>query len=67
MVIITALETGNEDDYEYECSALSTRFGFGGRRFSKCACSELNIKLVLVVVQSYSNLKAAKTTLELSS
>ena len=37
----------NEDDYEYEFSVLSTRFRFGGRKFSKCACSELEIVLVL--------------------
>ena len=32
-----------EDDYEYEYefSVLSTRFRFDGRKFSKCACSEL--------------------------
>ena len=30
-----------EDDYEYEFSVLSTRFRFGGRKFSKCVCSEL--------------------------
>ena len=30
-----------EDDYEYEFSVLSTRFRFDGRKFSKCACSEL--------------------------
>ena len=30
----------DEDDYEYEFSVLSTRIRFGGRHFSKCACSE---------------------------
>ena len=30
-----------EDDYEYEFAVLSTRFRFDGRKFSKCACSEL--------------------------
>ena len=29
------------DDYEYGFSILSTRFRFGGRNFSKCACSKL--------------------------
>ena len=33
-----------EDDYEYEFSVLSTRFRFGGRKFSKCACSELKTR-----------------------
>ena len=33
-----------EDDYEYEFSVLSTRFWFGGRKFSKCACSELKTR-----------------------
>ena len=36
-----------EDEYEYEFSVLSTRFRFGGRKFSKCACSEFKIVLVL--------------------
>ena len=30
-----------EDDYQYEFSVLSTGFRLGGRKFSKCACSEL--------------------------
>ena len=33
-----------EDDYEYEFSVLSTRFRFGGRNLSKCACSELKTR-----------------------
>ena len=33
-----------EDDYEYEFSVLSTRFRFGGREISKCACSELETR-----------------------
>ena len=33
-----------EDDYEYEFSVLSTRYRFGGRKFSKCACSELKTR-----------------------
>jgi len=33
-----------EDDYEYEFSVLTTRFRFGGRKFSKCACSELKTR-----------------------
>ena len=37
--------TGNfrseyEYDYGYEFSVVSTRIGFRGRHFSKCACSE---------------------------
>ena len=30
--------------YEYEFSVLTTRFRFGGRNFSKCACSELKTR-----------------------
>ena len=33
-----------EDDYKYEFSVLSMRFRFGGRKFSKCACSELETR-----------------------
>ena len=33
-----------EDDYEYEFSLLNTRFRFGGRKFSKCASSELKTR-----------------------
>ena len=33
-----------EHDYKYEFSVLSTRFRFGGRKFSKCACSELKTR-----------------------
>ena len=33
-----------EDDDEYEFYVLSTRFRFGGRNFSKCACSELKTR-----------------------
>ena len=33
-----------EDGYEYELSVLSMRFRFGGREFSKCACSELKTR-----------------------
>ena len=29
-----------EDENDYEFSVLSTRIRFGGRHFSKCACSE---------------------------
>ena len=32
-----------EDD-EYEFSVLSTRCRFGGRKFSNCACSELETR-----------------------
>ena len=34
----------NEDHYEYEFSVLSTRCRFGGRKLSKCACSELKTR-----------------------
>ena len=30
--------------YEFEFPVLSTRFRFGGRNFSKCACSELKTR-----------------------
>ena len=33
-----------EDDYEYEFFVLSTRFRFGERKFSKCACSEFKTR-----------------------
>ena len=33
-----------EDYYEYEFSVLSTRFRFGWRKCSKCACSELKTR-----------------------
>ena len=33
-----------EDDYEYDFSVLSTRCRFGGRKISKCACSELKAR-----------------------
>ena len=41
---IAAFRLQYEDDYEYEFSVLSTRFRFGGRKFSKCACSELKTR-----------------------
>ena len=34
----------DEDDYEYKFSVLSMRIKFGGRHFSKCACSEQKIR-----------------------
>ena len=39
-VIIGTFRSEDEDDYEYEFSVLSMRIRFGGRYFSKCACSE---------------------------
>ena len=33
-----------EDDYEYKFSVLSTRSKFERRKFSKCACSELETR-----------------------
>ena len=39
--LIATFRLQYEDDYEYEFSVLSTRFRFDGRKFSKCACSEL--------------------------
>ena len=44
MMIIAIFRLEYEDDYEYEFSVLSTCFRFGGRTFSKCACSELKIR-----------------------
>ena len=43
-----------EDDYEYKFSVLSTRFRFGGRKFSKCECSEFKTRtrIVVLVLQS---------------
>ena len=35
---------------EYEFSVLSMRITFGGRHFSKCACSERKLVLVVVVL-----------------
>ena len=40
----------DEDDYEYEFSVLSTRIRFGDRHFSKYACSEQKLVLVVVLV-----------------
>ena len=34
-----------EDQCEYEFSEQSTRFRFGGRKLSKCACSELKTRI----------------------
>ena len=39
-----------ENDYEYDFSVLSTRCRFGGRKMSKCACSNLKLLLVVVLV-----------------
>ena len=43
-LILATFRLQYEDDYEYEFSVLSTRFRFGGRKFSKCACSELKTR-----------------------
>ena len=40
MLTLGTLRSENEDYYEYEFSILSMRIRFGGRHFSKCACSE---------------------------
>ena len=40
MVLLGTFRSEDEDDYEYEFSVLSMRIMFGGRYFSKCACSE---------------------------
>jgi len=42
--IIATFRLQYEDDYKYKFSVLSTRFRFGGRKFSKCACSELKTR-----------------------
>ena len=39
-VYIGTFRSKDEDDYENEFSVLSMRIRFGGRHFSKCACSE---------------------------
>ena len=41
---VATLRLQYDDDYEYEFAVLSTRFRFGGRKFSKCACSELKTR-----------------------
>ena len=38
--LLGTFRSEGEDDYEYEFSVLSMRITFGGRHFSKCACSE---------------------------
>ena len=38
--IIVTFRSEDEDDYEYVFSVLNMRIRFGGRHFSKCACSE---------------------------
>ena len=42
--LIATFRLQYKDDYEYEFSVLSTRFRFGGLKFSKCACSELKTR-----------------------
>ena len=39
-LLVATFRSGDEDDYEYEFSVLSMGIRFGGRHFSKCACSE---------------------------
>ena len=39
-LLLGTFRSEDEDDYEYEFSVLSTRIRFGGRHFSKYACSE---------------------------
>jgi len=41
---IATFRLQDEDHYEYEFSVLSTRCRFGGRKLSKCACSELKTR-----------------------
>ena len=43
-IIIATFRLECEDDNEYEVSVLNKRLGFGGRKFSKCACSELKTR-----------------------
>ena len=42
--IIATFRLQYEHDYEYEFSVLSTRFSFGGRKFLRCASSELKTR-----------------------
>ena len=44
LIVLATFRLQYEDDCEYEFSVLSTRFRFGGRKFSKCACSELKTR-----------------------
>ena len=44
MQVLATFRLQYEDDYEYVFSVLSTRFKFGGRKFSKRACSELKTR-----------------------
>ena len=43
-IIIATFRLECEDDNEYEFSVLNKRLGFGGRKFSKSACSELKTR-----------------------
>ena len=56
--ILATFRLQSEDDFENEFSVLSTRLKFEGRKFSKCACSELKTH-TRSRPQSYSNLKVA--------
>ena len=42
--IISTIRSEYEYNYEYEFSVLSTRCRFKGRKFSRCACSELKTR-----------------------
>ena len=42
--LLTTFRLLYEDDYEYDFSVLSTPCRFGGRKISKCACSELKTR-----------------------
>ena len=44
MVLLATFRLEYEDDHEHEFSIPSTRFRFGGPKFSKCACSELETR-----------------------
>ena len=44
LMLIATFRLQYEDDYEYDFSVLSTRFRFGGRKLSKCACSEFKTR-----------------------
>ena len=43
-LIIATFRLQYEDHYEFKFSELSTRCRFGGRKISKCACSELKTR-----------------------
>ena len=51
----------SEDEDGYEFSVLSMRITFGGRHFSKCACSERKLLLVVVVLLFSTSLVSRNT------